>query len=88
MRTCIEHSEKCEQMVSAGVDSEREAASCLTKWVECGDQRSDSDPYWTEDYCLFVVALTDEKRKAADRCSDLPCTEVAGCLSAAGAINF
>ena len=88
MRTCIENSEACEQMVSAGLDNTSEVASCLTKWVECADQRADSDPYWTEDYCLFIVALTDENRRIADDCLDLACIEVAGCLFDAGAINF
>jgi len=88
MRTCIENSAQCEQIVASGHSASGNVAECLNTWAACGDQRGDGDRYWTEDYCLFIVALTDEKKKDARRCLNLPCGRVANCLYETGALNF
>lgn len=63
-------------------------ASCFRRWSECADQRANGEPYWTEDHCGSLIALPDDDRAAAEPCLELPCTEVAGCLTAAGAFGF
>lgn len=63
-------------------------ASCFRRWSACADQRSDGEPYWTEDHCGSLIALPDADRAAAEPCIELPCVEVAACLKAAGAFGF
>lgn len=87
-QTCLHHSENCEQLASLGFNETGDVSKCLEKWAGCEDRNSSSGRYWTEDYCLFIVALVDEQRAAAEKCIALPCGEVADCLYEAGAINI
>jgi hypothetical protein len=63
-------------------------AACFRRWSECKSQRSDGDPFWTEDHCGSLIALRNASRSAADPCLSLPCSEVSACLVSAGAFGF
>lgn len=87
---CISgESEECDQELALGRETGTSFVSkCFRRWAECADQRAQTEPYWTEDYCGTLIALPDEQRMQADSCSDLTCSEVAACLRDAGAFNF
>ena len=81
--------EDCEQELALGRETGTNVVSrCFRRWAECADQREQGEPYWTEDHCGTLIALTDEHRTQAEPCIALACTEVSSCLTTAGAFNF
>lgn len=62
--------------------------ACFNRWAECSPQLVNSEPYWTEDHCGMILALTDADRAEAQSCVGLACEEVAACLRDLGALGF
>jgi hypothetical protein len=88
--TCVSGgTEDCELELAMDRETGTNVVSrCFRRWAECADQRNQGEPYWTEDHCGSLIALTDEHRVAAGPCIELGCTEVSACLTEAGAFNF
>lgn len=87
---CLQQgSERCEMVVASGSEQGGSVASrCLVAWHRCEDQREDSEPYWSEDYCLTAIALKDDSRTKVDACLSKGCTEIPTCIEQAGAFGY
>ncbi|MDD9936902.1 MAG: hypothetical protein OXT09_25040 [Myxococcales bacterium] len=83
------NSEACVQHLTTGAETlDTAPALCFRRFSECEPQRSEHDPFWTEDHCAMILALTDEGRAEAQGCLGLPCAEAPACLVELGALNF
>jgi hypothetical protein len=87
---CIEGgSDECLAQLQAQPEPGANAVgTCFNRWAECSPQLVNSDPYWTEDHCGMILALTDASRSEAQSCVRLPCEEVAACLRDRGVLGF
>jgi len=89
IETCAGGTTACETLVmDAGFTQTGVVADCLRRWMECKPERQNTDPYWTEYYCLTVIALPDESRTAANACLSQNCVDVVNCLIAEGAYSY
>ncbi len=89
LSTC-ESTSACEESVRSGEleGTSTATARCLESWVACKSDPDYAGPFYSEDHCLTIMALTDASREAAAQCLDLVCEEQVDCLRAAGAFNF
>jgi hypothetical protein len=87
---CIEGgTDDCEVHLATGQEtSDNVVAACFRRWSTCIPELPNSEPYWTEDHCGMLIALTDEGRATAMPCLETPCTQVAACLVSAGSGGF
>ena len=89
VQTCCYSTVDCTTAVESSSFADTGAvADCLRRWVACEAERGAGDPYWSQDYCITLIALTGQARGEAAACAELPCADVSACLVSSGGFGF